>query len=197
MATTTSVRGTRRARARQAGSGLALAVLAALAVAGCGGSDKEDGAPSHSGPASASRSAQPSGGSSGDAPASASASASAKPSVSAADGRDVGACADGNCEIAVSEPVTVRFKGPAGPATLSVTEVGPNKVEYTVKSSGGRSQGEASGPGQGCITVLRDHGSANSCGRLGKDRPAAQPNAVVIQMTAGEDGTAILHIVSG
>ncbi|WP_231981561.1 hypothetical protein [Streptomyces malaysiensis] len=195
MATTTSVRGTRRARARQAGSGLALAVLTALAVAGCGGSDKEDGAPSHSGPASASRSAQPSGGSSGDAPASA--SASAKPSVSAADGRDAGACADGNCEIAVSEPVTVRFKGPAGPATLSVTEVGPNKVEYTVKSSGGRSQGEASGPGQGCITVLRDHGSANSCGRLGKDRPAAQPNAVVIQMTAGEDGTAILHIVSG
>ncbi|MCC4316265.1 hypothetical protein [Streptomyces malaysiensis] len=195
MATTTSVRGTRRARARRAGSGLALAVLAALAVAGCGGSDKEDGAPSHSGPASASRSAQPSGGSSGDAPASA--PASAKPSVSAADGRDAGACADGNCEIAVSEPVTVRFKGPAGPATLSVTEVGPNKVEYTVQSSGGRSQGEASGPGQGCITVLRDHGSANSCGRLGKDRPAAQPNAVVIQMTAGEDGTAILHIVSG
>ncbi|WHX22463.1 hypothetical protein QFW82_38290 [Streptomyces malaysiensis subsp. malaysiensis] len=195
MATTTSVRGTRRARARQAGSGLALAVLAAVAVAGCGGSDKEDGAPSHSGPASASRSAQPSGGSSGDA--SASASASAKPSVSAADGRDAGACADGNCEIAVSEPVTVRFKGPAGPATLSVTEVGPNKVEYTVQSSGGRSQGEASGPGQGCITVLRDHGSANSCGRPGKDRPAAQPNAVVIQMTAGEDGTAILHIVSG
>ncbi|WP_079152881.1 hypothetical protein [Streptomyces malaysiensis] len=201
MATTTSVRGTRRARARQAGPGLALAVLAAVAVAGCGGSDKEDGAPSHSGPASASRSAQPSGGSSGDAPASASASAStsasAKPSVSAADERDAGACADGNCEIAVSEPVTVRFKGPAGPATLSVTEVGPNKVEYTVQSSGGRSQGEASGPGQGCITVLRDHGSANSCGRLGKDRPAAQPNAVVIQMTAGEDGTAILHIVSG
>ncbi|WP_180990581.1 hypothetical protein [Streptomyces malaysiensis] len=195
MATTTSVRGTRRARARRAGSGLALTVLAAVAVAGCGGSDKEDGAPSHSGPASASRSAQPSGGSSGDAPASA--LASAKPSVSAADGRDAAACADGNCEIAVSEPVTVRFKGPAGPATLSVTEVGPNKVEYTVKSSGGRSQGEASGPGQGCITVLRDHGSANSCGRLGKDRPAAQPNAVVIQMTAGEDGTAILHIVSG
>lgn len=170
-------------------------MLTAVAVAGCGGSDKEDGAPSHSGPASASRSAQPSGGSSGDAPASA--SASAKPSVSAADGRDAAACADGNCEITVSEPVTVRFKGPAGPATLSVTEVGPNKVEYTVKSSGGRSQGEASGPGQGCITVLRDHGSANSCGRLGKDRPAAQPNAVVIQMTAGEDGTAILHIVSG
>lgn len=178
-------------------------MLATLAVAGCGGSDKEDGAPSHSGPASASRSAQPSGGPSGDAPASASTSAStstsasAKPSVSAADGRDAGACADGNCEIAVSEPVTVRFKGPAGPATLSVTEVGPNKVEYTVKSSGGRSRSEASGPGQGCITVLRDHGSANSCGRLGKDRPAAQPNAVVIQMTAGEDGTAILHIVSG
>ncbi|WP_150112925.1 hypothetical protein [Streptomyces violaceusniger] len=190
MAATTTVRTARRLRARQQACGLGLAVLTAVAVAGCGGSDETDGAPSRDDQPSASRSAPPSKSPSG-AP-----SPSAKPSVSAADGRDVAACADGNCEIAVSAPVTVRFTSPAGPATLTVTEVGPNKVEYTVKSGNGRSQGGASGPGQGCITVLRDHGSSNSCGRVGTMRPAAQPGAVVIQMAAGEDGTAILHIVS-
>jgi hypothetical protein len=116
--------------------------------------------------------------------------------VSAADGQDVGACADGNCEIAVSHLLTVRFKGPAGPATLSVTKLGPNTVEYTVKSGSGHSSGGAGGPGQGCITVLRANGSGNSCGALGEGRPSRQPNAVVIQVATGQAGTAILDIVS-
>ncbi|WP_346165915.1 hypothetical protein [Streptomyces javensis] len=190
----TSVRGTRGARAHQPGSGrtaaVMMAVLTALTVAGCGGSDTTDGAPPHRGNPSESRSAQPSGSPSGDP------GAPAKPSASAADGRDVGACADGDCEIVVSERVTVRFKGPAGPATLTVDEIGPNKVTYTVKSGNNRSRGGASGPGQGCLTVLRDHGSSNVCGRVSTMRPAAQPGAVVILMAAGADGTAVLHIVS-
>lgn len=123
---------------------------------------------------------------------------SVKPPVPAADGNDVGACADGNCEIAVSEPVTFPVGGPAGPVTLSVTEVGPHKVEYTLKSGNGQTKGGVSGPGQGCLTVLRPGGSGNSCGNLGRaDRPSPQPGALVIQVTAGEDGTAILHVVSG
>ncbi|WP_438492957.1 hypothetical protein [Streptomyces asiaticus] len=188
-----SVRGTRGARAHQPGLGRTAAVmvvLTALTVAGCGGSDTTDGAPSHGGNPSESRSARPSGSPSGDP------GASAKPSESAADGRDIGACADGNCEVAVSERVTVRFKGPAGPATLTVDEIGPNKVTYTVESGGNRSRGGASGPGQGCLTVLREHGSSNVCGRVSTMRPAAQPGAVVILMAAGEDGTAVLHIMS-
>ncbi|MFF2161918.1 hypothetical protein ACFVWP_14550 [Streptomyces sp. NPDC058175] len=174
-------------------AGIALAATVALAVSGCGSTDNADdtSSPSRQGskPASApSASAQPS---------ASTPSASAQPSVSAADGRDVRACADGNCEVAVTGPVTIRFKGPAGPATLSVTEVGPNKVEYTVKSGSGRSQGGASGPGQGCITVLRSNGGGNSCSGLGDAaRPSPQPDAVVIQATTGEDSTAILRIVS-
>ncbi|WP_063745194.1 hypothetical protein [Streptomyces sp. PRh5] len=188
-----SVRGTRGARAHQPGPGrtaAVMAVLTALTVAGCGGSDTTDGAPSHGGNPSESRSAPPSGGPSGDP------GAPAKPSEPAADGRDIGACADGNCEVAVSERVTVRFKGPAGPATLTVDEICPNKVTYTVESGGNRSRGGASGPGQGCVIVLRDHGSSNVCGRVSTMRPAAQPGAVVILMAAGEDGTAVLRIVS-
>ncbi|MFI6080441.1 hypothetical protein ACIBBB_05600 [Streptomyces sp. NPDC051217] len=188
MAATTSARRPRGQRAKRWGTGIALAALAALTVAGCGGSDTTDGAggadasPSPEQRTSKSPSARPS---------------PAKPSAAAADGSDVGACEDGNCEIAVSEPVTFPFRGPDGAATLSVTEIGKNKVEYTVTSGNGRSQGGASGPGQGCITVLRTSGSGNSCGGLGEaERPGRQPDAVVIQAATGENGTAIVHIVS-
>lgn len=107
-------------------AGIAFAAMVALAVGGCGSTDNADDTSSPSRHSSKPAPAPPS---------------SAQPSVSAAYGRDVRACADGNCEIAVTGPVTFRFKGPAGPATLSVTEVGPNKVEYTVKSGNGRSKG--------------------------------------------------------
>ncbi|MGK5697901.1 hypothetical protein ACSNOJ_34280 [Streptomyces sp. URMC 128] len=163
-------------------TGFVLAALIALtAAAGCGGDSNE--------PAKASP--RPS-----ERPSEADSPEGPKPSVSPADGRDITACADGNCEIAVSEPVKIPFKGPRGPATLSVTEVGLNTIAYTVKSGSGQSKGSASGPGQGCITVLRSNGSGNSCGGLGAaGRPSPQPDAVVIQASAGEDGTAVLRFV--
>ncbi|MEV5438457.1 hypothetical protein AB0K80_20940 [Streptomyces sp. NPDC052682] len=93
--------------------------------------------------------------------------------------------------------MSFRFASPRGPATLSVTEVGPNKVAYTVQTGSGQSRGGATGPGQGCVTVLRVNGSGNSCGPLGEAaRPSPQPDAVVIQAATGQDGTAILHLVS-
>jgi hypothetical protein len=168
---------------------VALAVLAALTAAGCGGSGQGDGASSGGGGGSKSRS-ESSGSPSADR------AASPKPSVSAADGRDTAACEDGNCEIAVSKRVTVRFKGPSGRATLSVTEVGPNKIEYTVKSGSSQSKGGAGGSGQGCITVVRSNGGGNSCGRVGHTPPSAEPDAVVIQVATGKDGTALLQMVS-
>lgn len=165
---------------------MAVAALTALTVAACDSSDGADATtpPSPERP-TASRSATTQ-----------SPSPAPEPSVSAADGQDIRACADGNCEVAVAKPVTVRFQGPVGPATLSVTEVGPNKIEYAVKSGNGQSKGGASGPGQGCITVLRENGGGNSCGGLPGTRPSAQPDAVVIQAATGADGTALLHIVS-
>ncbi|MFG3317621.1 hypothetical protein ACGF3J_06195 [Streptomyces sp. NPDC048171] len=122
---------------------------------------------------------------------------SPSPSPSPSDGNDIAACTDGDCEITVTKPVTIRLAGPDGrPTTLSVTDVGPNKIEYEVKSGNGRSKGGASGKGQGCLTVLRANGSGNSCGPLTDTRPAAQQDAVVIQATTSADGTATLHVVS-
>ncbi|MFD3484321.1 hypothetical protein [Streptomyces sp. NPDC058665] len=192
MTATTSVRTPRGRHTNRWRAGIPLAALAALTVAGCGGSDKTDGA-GGTGGADTAPSAEP-----GTSKSPSARPTSARPSVSAADGSDVGACEDGNCEIAVSEPVTFPFKGQSGPATLAVTEIGKNKIEYTIKSGNGRSQGGATGPGQGCITVLRPNGSGNSCGGLGAaERPDKEPGAVVIQVATGENGTAIVHIVSG
>ncbi|MFF2503872.1 hypothetical protein ACFVTY_10920 [Streptomyces sp. NPDC058067] len=120
-------------------------------------------------------------------------SAAARP---AADGHDVSACADADCEIAVSQPLTVRFKGPGGPTTLSVTEVGPDKAEFTVKGGNGRSRAGANGEGSGCVTVLSSNGSSTSCGGAPGARPTAEPGTVVIQIATGQDGTAILQIAS-
>ncbi|WP_404793691.1 hypothetical protein [Streptomyces tendae] len=164
---------------------MTLAALTALTTTACGNTqDPNDDEPA---PATTPR----------DRPTT-SRSAPQPPSSSPADGTDAGACTDGNCEIAVTEPVTIRFPAPgdAGRATLSVTKVGPNEIEYEVKSGNNRSNGGASGPGQGCLTYLRDRGSGNSCGTLDPARPSPRPGAVVIQATTGTDGTALLHIVS-
>ncbi|MEV8123081.1 hypothetical protein AB0P07_02975 [Streptomyces sp. NPDC085944] len=116
----------------------------------------------------------------------------------AADGTDANACTDGDCEITVTKPVTLHFPGPGGSgrATLSMTEIGPNKIEYEVRSGDNRSRGAATGRGQGCLTYLREHGSGNSCGTLDNIRPSPRPHTVVIQATTSTDGTTLLHIVS-
>ncbi|MFV0133913.1 hypothetical protein ACLGIH_11855 [Streptomyces sp. HMX87] len=183
--------GPARRGGRTAG-GLLLAALTALAATGCSGSAGPTGgsAANEPPPTTAPASTQP--------PRAATTSPESPPSPPppAADGHDVGACADGDCEVAVTEPVTIRFEGPGGRATLSVTDVGPNKVEYTVKSGNGEARGGASGPGNGCVTALRGNGSGTTCGGVGAGAPSPRPDAVVIQMSAGPDGTAILHIVS-
>ncbi|MFC7816311.1 hypothetical protein ACFUTR_16900 [Streptomyces sp. NPDC057367] len=118
------------------------------------------------------------------------------PSISAADGADIGACADGNCEVAVTRPATVRFQAPGGTVALSIAEVGQEKIEYEVKSGNGQTKGGTTGAGQGCVTALRENGSGTSCGGMSGTRPSARPGAVVIQASTGPDGTALLHVVT-
>ncbi|WP_202501241.1 hypothetical protein [Streptomyces sp. SID5785] len=174
--------------------GAALAALALALTTGCGGATDDDGAgaahrTSTGGPDATARTP----GRTSPSPR----PSTPGPAFSAADGTDTGACSDGNCEITVSAPVTLRFPGPRGKATLSVTEVGPGKVAYAITSGGNSSKGSASGPGQGCLTVVRADGGGNSCGGIGDAAPPSpQPDAVVIQVAAGADGTALLQIVS-
>lgn len=154
-------------------TGCLLAVLIAPAVTGCGAVDQSSGqvqpSLSHSAPAS---------------------------SPAAADGDDPEACADGNCEIVVSEPVTIHFEIAGAPATLSLTKVGRNEVGYKVTSGANRTSGEANGDGWGCVAVLTRTGSSSSCGTSAARPPAGQDGAVVLQVVAGADGTATLRLVS-
>jgi len=173
-------------RAERAAGCALLAMLTTLAVAGCGGSGGDPGTTS-GGPATASSRAVGT-------------PRSPSPSVTAADGTDAAACADGNCEIAVSKPVTIRFPSPDRPAKLSVTKVGRNEVAYKVILGTGANRGQtgggASGEGSGCTAVLYSGGSSGSCGPVGEP-PDKQADAVVLQLVSGADGTAILRLVSG
>lgn len=163
----------------------ALAALTALTLAACSSTDEPDPAP----PAPSNRTTAPH-------PTAGSPEPPA-PAPPAADGQDPDACTDGNCEITVTKPVTLHFPAPGGGrATLSVTEVGPNKIEYELKSANGQSKAGASGPDQGCLTYLRANGTGNSCGPLTTTRPTPQPDTVTIQTTATPTGPGLLRIVS-
>ncbi|MFI8306060.1 hypothetical protein ACIF80_21970 [Streptomyces sp. NPDC085927] len=188
------------ARGRRVVAGRVVTVFTAVALTGCGGFDERGTGTPDDARLSASRSgadappapwSTPSSEPAGD-------TGPAKPSAPAADGRDPAACADGDCEITVSGPVTIRFDGPAGSTTLSVSEVGPDRIEYEVTSGNGRSAGGAEGRGQSCRTVLRAGGSGTSCGGIGDDGPpGARPGTVIVQVAPGADGTALLRVVSG
>ncbi|MEU5031148.1 hypothetical protein [Streptomyces milbemycinicus] len=168
-------------RTRRVAGRVLLATVAALAAAGCGDSDEgtDTAKPSSS---HAPRSPSPT-------------TSSPSPAVTAADGGNPEACADGNCEIAVTKPVTIRIKLPGGPAKLSLTKVGKNAVDYKVTSGNGKTSGGASGDGSGCVAVFRSGGSSSSCGMAGPP-PDKVDGAVVLQVVAGADGTAILRLVS-
>ncbi|MGV9986563.1 hypothetical protein [Streptomyces olivaceus] len=162
----------------------ALAALTAFTLAACSSTDEPDPAP----PTTSNRTTAPHPTAGSPEPP-----APAPP----ADGQDPDACTDGNCEITVTKPVTLHFPAPGdGRATLSVTEVGPNKIEYEVKSANGQSKAGASGPGQGCLTYLRENGTGNSCGPLTTTRPTPQPDTVTIQTTTTPTGPGLLRIVS-
>ncbi|CAL9607068.1 hypothetical protein SUDANB58_05556 [Streptomyces sp. enrichment culture] len=175
----------RAGRGGPAAGGAALLALLALTAAGCGGSGESSGAsPAPSRPDGRSASSAP--------PA-----ASPSPSVTASDGDDIRACEDGRCEVLVTEPVTVRFEGPAGQVKLSVTEVGRNGIGYTATGAGGGEvSGETSGAGNGCTAVLTPGGGTGFCGPTGTP-PRGRAGAVVIHLEPGGDGAAVLRIVSG
>ncbi|MFK0114566.1 hypothetical protein [Streptomyces sp. NPDC090994] len=164
----------------------ALTLLAVLALAGCGGGPDRaaDETPTSRPPFSSAP------------PPSPSPSSSPSPTTTTADGRNTDACADADCEVTVSEPVTIPFRGPEGHAELSVTEVGPDRVHYEVTAGDGRSSGSADGPGWGCYTVLGEDSSGNGCGPAAP-APSAAPGTVVLHLTTAPDGTATVRISSG
>lgn len=137
-------------RNRNAAAVAALSLLVVLA--GCGSHTEDDGSargaePSSSGP-SATRS--PPKAKEPSASAASSPAPSGKPSVtetSAADGTDVGACADGRCEIAASNPTPIDVDPRFGVTGVSVARVAADSVTLEATGRGGTLMSTEIGPG--------------------------------------------------
>ncbi|MBF8186025.1 hypothetical protein ITP53_09755 [Nonomuraea sp. K274] len=97
----------------------------------------------------------------------------------------------------MSEPVTIRFDSPDGPVKLSLTKVRENEVGYLVTSGSNQTSGDTSGDGSSCVAVFSGSGSRSACGMVVRKPPARKDGAVVLQVVAQADGTAILRLVSG
>ncbi|MFF1921208.1 hypothetical protein ACFVW8_11625 [Streptomyces sp. NPDC058221] len=134
-------------RQRHAAAAAALSLLVVLA--GCGTDSEDDGSargaePSSSGPA-ATRSPHTTKEAAASSPA-----PSSKPSVTdtaAADGTDVGACADGRCEIAVSKATPIDVDPRFGVTGVSVARVAAHSVTLEATGKGGSFMSTEIGPG--------------------------------------------------
>jgi hypothetical protein len=168
----------RRAAARDLERAAACLLIIVLAVAGCGASD---GAPArHPRPQSDSATPVPS------------------PTVTAADGTDVSACDDGNCEILVSGPVVIHPHRHGGITKLSVTEVGSSGLGYKTESIEGSGTGDI---GPGCTVTVTQYGEGSECtlGQNGSPQPPPQKQTGVLtmQITAATKDGVVLRLVSG
>ncbi|SDK01170.1 hypothetical protein SAMN04488074_10424 [Lentzea albidocapillata subsp. violacea] len=121
---------------------------------------------------------------------------SAAPTLTAADGANYAACADGTCEVTIPGPVDIAVQS----HTFSVTEVTADGITFAV-AYGGYELGASPKASCGNAYVFRLGESAGgmtggSCGDPAKP-PAAVPGAFVVQLAAVSEGMAVLRMVAG
>ncbi|UGQ10805.1 hypothetical protein LO772_28945 [Yinghuangia sp. ASG 101] len=166
----------------------ATALVLMTAAVGCSSSDDTaDAASTGRGAASSSAGAEP--GASGDAPDGRPGEPSASPAAVAADGTDVEACRDGDCEILVTGPLTVPLDGTY--VTEISLELDGDTVDFTMEPAPGTSIG--GGIGVGCVAGLTigEHGggSRSACGDNATS--VAPPQGMLLRATQGGDGVIV------
>ncbi|WP_229874899.1 hypothetical protein [Amycolatopsis deserti] len=112
------------------------------------------------------------------------------PALTAADGRDYGACLDGNCEVLVSDPVDIALTGQGGVDRISVRAVTAEGIEF--------STGDGSGSlTPGCVSTIYENGSGSRCSSGEPEKPKPVDGVLAMQVVDVRDGTAVLRLVSG
>ncbi|MGP4015792.1 hypothetical protein [Saccharopolyspora sp. 5N708] len=113
----------------------------------------------------------------------------------AADGTNIEACSDGNCEVALSGPTDIRLTGQGGGiTTLSVVEVSAAGIRFTTTSEeGGSSSGELT---DGCTLSFYSGGGGSSCGGA-QGLPEQETGVLAMQLVDFASGTAVLRLVAG
>jgi hypothetical protein len=150
------------------------AILAALGVAGataaCGGSTTAPSATPPPSPVPASTSA-----SAVSSSATPTTSTTPKPFPAAADGTNLRACADGDCEILVTGPVTIRLAKGLGMRSLNITAVSPAGVDFQSTFPSGM---VASATGQ-----TPNQGGPSSIDKLSFEVVALEGSKAVVRLT--------------
>ncbi len=119
----------------------------------------------------------------------------ASPTLTAADGVNYAACADGTCEVTVPGPVDIAVQG----HTLSVTEVTADGITFTVAQGGYRFTAT---PKASCGNVylfyLSETSGSMTGGTCGDPAtpPTAVPGALAVQLAAVSGGVALLRMVA-
>lgn len=127
------------------------------------------------------------------------ASPSPTPSPTASDGRNLKACADGNCEVLVTHPRDIAVGGHGGVDEVSVDKITDGDVELSISSGG---SGGMSGIGVGCTATFytsgNSSGTSGSCPEGGAASPPEKIRGVLsVQLVSASKVSAILRLASG
>jgi hypothetical protein len=173
-----------------------LVVAAGLVLTGCGSgptpSPELTPSPDPASP-SATGSAPTTAGPQSPAPTTATAAPTAAPAEpTAADGTDYSACRDGNCEVAISKPVTIDV-GTKPPIKVTVAK---DRITFErMRSKGNGFSGSFGGRGH-CIAYLTPSGFSASCTKE-PQKPDPDDGQLALELVDVTDGTAIVRLSKG
>lgn len=114
-------------------------------------------------------------------------SSSTKGHVQAADGGNVAACADGQCEIAVPAGTAIAVPPSMAVKDLTLAEVTDDRVTITANDIGTTSNGTCSGE----CHLATDNGASTVT--MGKDARLTE-NGLALTVESIDGGTAVLKI---
>lgn len=116
--------------------------------------------------------------------------------VTAADGTNLAACADGNCEVRVSMSDHITLTGEGDLTAITVQKIDTaDGLSFTATTTGGG--GSSSGSVQhGCTLTFYAGGGGSSCGGS-QDAPDPETGVLAMQLVGQRGATAVLRLVSG
>lgn len=160
-------------------------LFAALVLAGCGAEPHSATSPPSSPPTST--------------PTTTTSTTTTPPPPTAADGADFTKCADGQCEVAITAPVTINVAG----HSFVVKSVGADGLEFDLSlASGGSASGTLKGT-CGSIMTFYTNGTGGGAGTFcnpdngPQPAPVLQPGLFQLQLAGLNDHQAVVRMVAG
>jgi hypothetical protein len=114
----------------------------------------------------------------------------------AADGSNLTACSDGNCEVLVRTPARIALTGQGDVTSLSLETLDAKGLHFTVTSTGGGTS--TASIQHGCTLSFYEGGGGSSCTAGGaQNAPSPRTGVLAVQLPWQGRDTAILRLVAG